>query len=136
MKLILNGVLKVSYKEKREFRRGDICLCEFVDVGGSVQSGLRPAVIIQNDIGNRFSSTLIVSPITSTIKKMKQPTHVFVSKEFGLPEDSMVMLEQIQTIDKKFHIREHIGFIDDVSMINKINKALRRSLALDELNGI
>jgi len=121
----------VSCKEEREFRRGDICLCDFVDVGGSVQKGLRPAVIIQNDVGNRFSSTVIVSPITSTIKKIEQPTHVFISKDFGLPEDSMVMLEQIQTIDKEFHIREYIGFIDDVSMINKINKALCRSLALD-----
>lgn len=115
---------------KREFRRGDIYLCEFVEAGGSVQSGLRPALVIQNDIGNYYSSTLIVSPITSIIKKKEQPTHVLLGEDNGLPENSMVMLEQIQTIDKKIHIREYIGFIKDKSTIRKIDNALAISLAI------
>lgn len=119
--------------DKNELHRGEIYICDFVDVGGSVQSGLRPALIIQNDVGNKFSTTVIVSPITSIIKKDKLPTHVYLGKEYGLPEESMVMLEQIYTVDKNFHIKDYLGIIDDKETISRINDGLRISLALNRI---
>lgn len=112
----------------KKIHRGDIYFCEFADVGGSVQSGLRPALIIQNDIGNRHSSTVIVSPITSIIKKKKQPTHVNLGKNFGLSENSMVMLEQIHTVDKNVHVKSYIGTVTDGSVIAKVNHAIQISV--------
>lgn len=114
----------------KEFHRGDIYYCEFADIGGSVQSGLRPALIIQNDIGNQFSPTVIVSPITSIVKKMDLPTHVYLGKSFGLDEESMVMLEQIHTVDKEIHLKEYIGEITDDAMLRKIDKAIKISMGL------
>ena len=90
--------------DKKELHRGEIYICDFVDVGGSVQNGLRPALIIQNSAGNEHSTTVIVSPITTIIKKEKLPTHVYLGAKYGLPEESMVMLEQIFTVDKNYHI--------------------------------
>lgn len=113
-----------------EFQRGEIYFCDFVRTGGSVQDGLRPALIIQNNIGNKYSTTLIVAPITTIIKKLNQPTHVFLGKRFGLPEDSMLMLEQISTVDKKEHIREYIGLIDDSEIMKKIDKTIMLSLGI------
>lgn len=117
-------------ESQKKFRRGDIYVCDFADTGGSVQSGLRPALIIQNDKGNLYSTTLLVSPITSIVKKTHQPTHVILSTKFGLPVDSMVMLEQIITIDKEFHIYDYVGTVDNQAVIAKIDKALRVSLGL------
>lgn len=114
---------------QKEFHRGDIYYCEFVDVGGSVQSGLRPALIIQNEVGNKYGPTLIVAPITSIIKKKRLPTHVYVGEKFGLKENSMIMLEQINTVDKHIHIRDYIGTISDRKVMEEINEALRISLA-------
>lgn len=119
---------------QKDFRRGDIYFCDFIEQGGSVQSGLRPALIIQNDMGNKYSSTLIVSPITSIVKKKKQPTHVYLDRAFGLSEESMIMLEQISTVDKEVHIKEYIGSISDRNVIEKINRALRISLGLQAKN--
>ena len=68
--------------DKKELHRGEIYICDFVDVGGSVQNGLRPALVIQNDVGNKFSTTVIVSPITSIIKKDKLPTHIYLGTEY------------------------------------------------------
>ncbi len=119
-----------SYGQK-DFHRGDIYFCDFVEQGGSVQSGLRPALIIQNNMGNKYSSTLIVSPITSIVKKKDQPTHVYLDKDFGLNEESMVMLEQINTVDKQVHIKEYVGSVNDQKVIAEIDKALRISLGLN-----
>ena len=116
--------------DKKELHRGEIYICDFVDVGGSVQNGLRPALVIQNNAGNKHSTTVIVSPITSIIKKDNLPTHVFLGSKYGLPDESMVMLEQIYTVDKDYHIKDYLGLIDDKETIRKINKALRISLAL------
>ncbi len=115
---------------QKDFHRGDIYFCEFINQGGSVQSGLRPALIIQNNMGNKYSSTLIVSPITSIVKKKNQPTHVYLDKNFGLEEESMVMLEQISTVDKNVHMKDYIGSINDKKVIEKINKALKISLGI------
>lgn len=115
-----------------EFQRGEIYFCDFVRTGGSVQDGIRPALIIQNNIGNKYSSTLIVAPITTIIKKPNQPTHLLLGKRFGLLEESMLMLEQISTVDKKEHIREYIGFIDDRDVMRKVDKMIMLSLGIKE----
>lgn len=80
--------------------RGDIFYVDFGNQPGSVVHGVRPAIIVQNDVGNWHSPTLIVAAITTEIKKLRQPTHVLLGKQFGLPEESMLMLEQLATIDK------------------------------------
>lgn len=116
---------------QKDFHRGDIYFCEFIEQDGSVQSGLRPALIIQNNMGNKYSSTLIVSPITSIVKKKNQPTHVYLDKAFGLNEESMVMLEQINTVDKEVHIKEYVGSVNDKRVIAEIDKALKISLGLN-----
>lgn len=116
---------------QKDFHRGDIYFCDFIEQGGSVQSGLRPALIIQNNMGNKYSSTLIVSPITSIVKKKDQPTHVYLDKNFGLNEESMVMLEQINTVDKEVHIKEYVGSVNDKKVIAEIDKALKISLGLN-----
>ena len=83
-------------------KRGDIFYADLSPVIGSEQGGIRPVIIIQNDIGNKYSPTVIVSAITSQINKAKLPTHVEISSvEYGLNRDSVVLLEQIRTLDKK-----------------------------------
>lgn len=83
-------------------KRGDIFYADLSPVIGSEQGGIRPVLIVQNDIGNKYSPTVIASAITSQINKAKLPTHIELSaKEYGLPKDSVVLLEQIRTIDKR-----------------------------------
>jgi len=97
-------------------KRGDIFYADLSPVIGSEQGGIRPVLIVQNDIGNKYSPTVIASAITSQINKAKLPTHIELSaKEYGLPKDSVVLLEQIRTIDKK-RLREKIGHLDDELM--------------------
>lgn len=112
-------------------KRGDIIYADLSPVIGSEQGGIRPVLVLQNDIGNKFSSTLIVAAITAKIDKAKLPTHVEISsKDFGLSKDSVVLLEQIRTIDKK-RLRDKVGRFDD-EMMAKVEKALRISLNLEE----
>ena len=83
-------------------RRGEIYYADLSPVVGSEQGGVRPVLIVQNDIGNKYSPTVIVAAITSQINKAKLPTHIEISaSEYGLPKDSVILLEQIRTIDKK-----------------------------------
>lgn len=83
-------------------KRGDLYYADLSPVIGSEQGGVRPVLIIQNDVGNKYSPTVIVSAITSQINKAKLPTHIEINaQDFGLPKDSVVLLEQIRTIDKK-----------------------------------
>ena len=104
-------------------KRGDIFYADLSPVIGSEQGGIRPVIIIQNDIGNKYSPTVIVSAITSQINKAKLPTHVEISSvEYGLNRDSVVLLEQIRTLDKK-RLKEKIGHMTDVDM-KKVDKAL------------
>jgi len=98
-------------------------------VVGSEQGGIRPVIIIQNDVGNRYSPTVIVSAITSQINKAKLPTHVEISsEEYGLNKDSVVLLEQVRTLDKR-RLKEKIGHMTDEDMI-KVDVALKISLDL------
>ena len=110
-------------------KRGDIFYADLSPVIGSEQGGIRPVIIIQNDIGNKYSPTVIVAAITSQINKAKLPTHVEISsEEYGLNKDSVILLEQIRTIDKK-RLREKIGCLDK-NMMLKIDNSLQISLGL------
>lgn len=113
-------------------RRGDIFYADLSPVVGSEQGGVRPVLVIQNDIGNKYSPTVIIAAITSQINKAKLPTHVEIDgNEHGLPKDSVVLLEQIRTIDKRRFI-EKICRLDD-EMMKKINEALMISLGLIDI---
>ncbi|MGL5150184.1 MAG: type II toxin-antitoxin system PemK/MazF family toxin [Clostridium sp.] len=110
-------------------KRGDIFYADLSPVIGSEQGGIRPVIIVQNDIGNRYSPTVIVAAITSQINKAKLPTHVEISsEEYGLNRDSVVLLEQVRTLDKK-RLKEKIGHMTDSDM-QKVDKALLISLNL------
>lgn len=110
-------------------QRGDIYYADLSPVVGSEQGGIRPVLIVQNDIGNRFSPTVIAAAITSQKDKAQLPTHIHVhSGENGLAKDSIVLLEQIRTLDKR-RLREHMGHLDEQSMA-QVNRALRISFGL------
>lgn len=110
-------------------RRGDIYYADLSPVVGSEQGGIRPVLIVQNDVGNRFSPTVIAAAITSQKDKARLPTHIQVdSVGSGLVKDSIVLLEQIRTIDKK-RLKEHMGRLDDFSM-KRVNQALQVSFGL------
>jgi len=112
--------------------RGDIFYADLNPVIGSEQGGIRPVLILQNDIGNKYSPTTIVAAITSRIKKAKLPTHVELeASKYNLERDSVILLEQVRTIDKR-RLREQIAHLDDETM-QKINRALQISLGLVDL---
>ncbi len=112
-------------------KRGDILYADLSPVIGSEQGGVRPVLVIQNDIGNKYSPTVIISAITSQINKAKLPTHIEINApEYGLPKDSVVLLEQIRTIDKK-RLREKIGHFDD-EMMNRVDECLKISIGLSD----
>lgn len=109
------------------FKRGEIYFADLSPVVGSEQGGIRPVLIIQNDVGNKFSPTVIVSAITSKLEKAKLPTHIELSSQkYHLPKDSVVLLEQIRTLDKR-RLKEKIASIDEYKM-KEINRALLISL--------
>ena len=104
-------------------KRGEIYYADLSPVVGSEQGGVRPVLIIQNDVGNKYSPTIIAAAITSKINKAKMPTHIELSaNEYGLNKDSVVLLEQIRTIDKR-RLREKIGKLD-TDMMGRVDKAL------------
>ena len=110
-------------------KRGDIFYADLSPVVGSEQGGTRPVLVVQNDVGNKYSPTVIAAAITSKINKAKLPTHIEVDAErYGLSRDSVILLEQVRTIDKK-RLREKIGRLDEVQMI-KVNDALSISFGL------
>jgi mRNA interferase MazF len=110
-------------------KRGDIYYADLSPVVGSEQGGIRPVIIIQNDVGNKYSPTVIISAITSQINKAKLPTHVEISsEEYGLNKDSVVLLEQIRTLDKR-RLKERIGHMTDSDM-EKVDAALLVSVGL------
>lgn len=112
-------------------KRGDIFYADLSPVIGSEQGGVRPVLVVQNDIGNRYSPTIIIVAITSQINKAKLPTHVEIkSSDYGLPKDSVLLLEQIRTIDKR-RLEEKIGHVNE-DIMGKVNEALLISLGLIE----
>lgn len=110
-------------------KRGDIFYADLSPVIGSEQGGVRPVLVVQNDIGNRFSPTVIAAAITSQINKAKMPTHIEIdAKDYGLSKDSVVLLEQVRTIDKK-RLKEKIGHIDS-TLMRRVDDALEISFGL------
>lgn len=116
-------------------KRGDIFYADLSPVVGSEQGGLRPVLIVQNDIGNKYSPTVIAAAITSKMGKTKLPTHIDVKSgggeagnELGLAKDSVILLEQIRTLDKK-RLKEKMGHLDDLTM-RKVNDAITVSFGL------
>lgn len=110
-------------------KRGDVFYADLSPVVGSEQGGVRPVLVIQNDIGNRFSPTVIVAAITAQIQKAKLPTHVEIeAKVHGLDRDSVVLLEQIRTIDKQ-RLTDKITHLEE-EMMRKVDDALLISVGL------
>lgn len=113
-------------------KRGDIYYADLSPVIGSEQGGVRPVLIIQNDVGNKYSPTVIVAAITSQINKAKLPTHIEIdAASYGLPKDSVILMEQIRTLDKK-RLREKIGLLGEGKM-NEVNDALEISFGLADV---
>ena len=112
-------------------RRGDIFYADLSPVVGSEQGGLRPVLIIQNDVGNRYSPTVIAAAITSRMGKTKLPTHIDVyADRVGLSKDSVILLEQIRTLDKR-RLREKMGHLDE-DVMEEVNNAIAVSFGLHE----
>ena len=112
-----------------QIRRGDIFYADISPVIGSEQGGIRPVLIIQNDVGNRHSPTVICAAITSKMNKSKLPTHIEISaKEYHIVKNSVILLEQIRTIDKQ-RLREYVCHVD-YSFMKKIEEALKISLEI------
>lgn len=121
-----------------QVKRGDIFYADLSPVIGSEQGGLRPVLIVQNDVGNRYSPTVIAAAITSKTDKNKLPTHIEVTHNAenalsnglarGLAKDSVILLEQVRTIDKR-RLKEHIGHLD-VGTMSRVNLALSVSFGL------
>jgi len=110
-------------------KRGDVFYADLSPVVGSEQGGVRPVLVIQNDIGNRFSPTVIIAAITAQIQKAKLPTHVEIdAKTHGMEKDSVILLEQIRTIDKQ-RLTDKITHLDEETM-RKVDEALQISLGL------
>lgn len=115
---------------EQNVRRGDIFYADLSPVIGSEQGGVRPVLIVQNDTGNRHSPTVIAAAITSQIGKARLPTHISLAAlKCGLPKDSVILLEQVRTLDKK-RLREHMGRLDE-GMMQQVNSAIAVSFGLD-----
>lgn len=112
-------------------KRGDIFYADLSPVVGSEQGGTRPVLIVQNDTGNKHSPTVIAAAITSQTNKAKLPTHIELEgKSVGLTKNSVVLLEQIRTIDKR-RLREHMGCLDE-GMMNRVDTAIAVSFGLPQ----
>lgn len=113
-------------------KRGEIYFAQLNPVIGSEQGGIRPVLVIQNDIGNQYSPTTIVLAITSQINKAKLPTHIELDAErYGLERDSVILAEQIRTIDKT-RLKQRIAILDEGTM-GKVDQGLQVSLGLSEM---
>ena len=112
-------------------KRGDIYYADLSPVVGSEQGGLRPVLIVQNDVGNRYSPTVIAAAITSRMGKTRLPTHIDIyADRAGLSKDSVVLLEQVRTLDKR-RLKEKMGHLDD-KMMTEVNTAIAVSFGLSE----
>lgn len=107
--------------------RGDIFMCDFGSNEGSVQNGIRPVIVLQDDAFNKHSPTIIVAPITTVLKKGYLPSHVYLGKKFGLSRTSMVLLEQIRTINKT-ELQKYIGTVTDERVLNLLWKSVKQTM--------
>ena len=112
-----------------EVNRGDIFYADLSPVVGSEQGGVRPVLVVQNDVGNKFSPTVIIAAITSQLGKAKLPTHIELNREeYNLNKDSVVLLEQIRTLDKR-RLKEKVSSIDKIKM-QQVDVAMMISLGI------
>lgn len=109
-------------------KRGDVYYADLSPIVGSEQGGVRPVLVVQNDVGNKYSPTIIVSAITSRTNKTQLPTHIPLQQNAGLTKESVALLEQIRTIDKQ-RLNEKIGHIDDETM-DRVNDAITISFGM------
>ena len=109
-------------------KRGELYYADLSPVVGSEQGGIRPVLVVQNDIGNKYSPTIIAAAVTSKINKAKLPTHIELPSAYGLAKDSVILLEQIRTLDKR-RLREHMGHLDRGAMA-AVDRALQISFGL------
>ncbi|MCI8368075.1 MAG: type II toxin-antitoxin system PemK/MazF family toxin [Clostridia bacterium] len=108
-------------------KRGELYYADLSPVVGSEQGGVRPVLVVQNDVGNKYSPTIIAAAVTSKINKAKLPTHIELPiGDFGLQKDSVILLEQIRTLDKR-RLKERIGELPEITM-SKVDKAILISL--------
>ena len=121
------------FKEYPKVRRGEIFYADLGETVGSEQYGVRPVLIIQNDKGNENGPTTVVVGITSKLKKMHLPTHLYLGKRFGLSKESVLLAEQIITLDRQ-RIKGYIGTVDDVTM-ERVEEAIEISLGMKSLRG-
>ena len=121
------------FKEYPKVRRGEIFYADLGETVGSEQYGVRPVLIIQNDKGNENGPTTVVVGITSKLKKMHLPTHLYLGKRFGLSKESVLLAEQIITLDRQ-RIKGYIGTVDDVTM-ERVEEAIEISLGKKPLRG-
>lgn len=121
----------MEFKQEELIKRGDIYYADLSPVVGSEQGGVRPVLVVQNDIGNKYSPTVIVCAITSKLTKAKLPTHIELdSSEYNLPKDSVCLLEQIRTLDKK-RLKEKLSYVGGKKM-EDVERALLISLGFFE----
>lgn len=114
---------------KKEIERGDLFYYDFGSREGSIQSGLRPVLVVQANNFNVNAPTIIVAALTSVIKKQYLPSHIILGENYGLKKSSMVLLEQVQTVNKN-ELTEYIGTVDDEKLLRRINSALKKTLGL------
>ena len=115
-------------------KRGELYYADLSPVVGSEQGGVRPVLVVQNDTGNKYSPTVIAAAVTSKINKARLPTHIELPSAFGLAKDSVILLEQIRTIDKK-RLMSRIGELP-ASTMSKVNRAILISLGFGDKIGI
>lgn len=107
-------------------KRGELYYADLSPVVGSEQGGVRPVLVVQNDIGNKYSPTIIAAAVTSKINKARLPTHIELPSSYGLVKDSVILLEQIRTLDKR-RLKERIGELPPATM-QRVNEAILISL--------
>lgn len=122
-----NKIYPADKEVDMTIKRGELYYADLSPVVGSEQGGVRPVLVVQNDVGNKYSPTVIAAAVTSKINKAKLPTHIELpSSSYGLQRDSVILLEQIRTLDKR-RLKERIGELSDVTM-NQVDKAILISL--------
>jgi mRNA interferase MazF len=113
----------------RKVKRGEIYYYDFGNNEGSVQNGVRPVMVVQCEEGNQASMTTVVAAITSVIKKQYMPSHIILGDRFGLSKPSMVLLEQLKTINQA-ELQHYVGIVDDPDLVRMINSGLKKALGL------
>ena len=120
------GVFVFQKRYVMNVKRGELYYADLSPVVGSEQGGIRPVLVVQNDVGNKYSPTIIAAAVTSKINKAKLPTHIELPSAYGLAKDSVILLEQIRTLDKR-RLKERIGELPPATML-KVNRAILISL--------